>query len=151
VISDELFDRGSLELFRILDGYGPPLHEVRPFLPGGKPAKGKNAPAVDLNDWRHLKEAIRNYVYQNFNPGLLPAGNALQIEIFDKIGSTAGLFLALEPKVFVSRIRCRVFRNWKAAEDYYANSLRELKRALQGATDLESDLEDISAAESDGT
>jgi hypothetical protein len=40
--------------------------------------------------------------------------------------------LALEPQVFVSKIRGRVFRTWKSAEDYYANTLREAKRYLKG-------------------
>jgi hypothetical protein len=66
-------------------------------------------------------------VYQNFNPGLLPHDHPLRTEIFDKISSTAGLFLALEPQVFVATIRCRIFRHWKAAEDYYANALRQAK------------------------
>ena len=42
------------------------------------------------------------------------------------------LFLALEPRIFVSRIRCRIFRSWKAAEDYYANSLRQAQSQLSG-------------------
>jgi hypothetical protein len=36
----------------------------------------------------------------------------------------------VEPQVFVSKIRCRFFRTWKAAEEYYANSLRQLARYL---------------------
>jgi hypothetical protein len=142
LISDELFDRGSQELFRALDGYGPPLHEVRPFVLGGASPKGKVAPVVKLDDWQRVKEAIRNYIYQNFNPGLLPWGNVLRNDIFEKIGSTAGIFLALEPQVFVSRIRCRIFRNWKAAEAYYSNSLRELKRSFEGESMVEAD-EDV--------
>jgi hypothetical protein len=71
-------------------------------------------------------------VFQNFNPGLLPSDHPLRREIFEKIGSTAGLFLALEPQVFVSKIRGRVFRTWKSAEEYYANTLREAKRAFLG-------------------
>ena len=84
-----------------------------------------------MKDWRKVKEAIRNYVFNNFNPGLLPDNNSLRQEIFEKISSTAGLSLALEPQVFVSRIRCRIFRTWKSAEDYYANSLRELQRTFR--------------------
>jgi predicted DNA-binding protein (UPF0278 family) len=62
--------------------------------------------------------------------------------IFEKISSTAGLFLALEPQVFVSKIRCRFFRTWKAAEDYYANSLRELARYLGVPTEENEIIED---------
>lgn len=62
--------------------------------------------------------------------------------MFDKISSTAGLFLALEPQVFVSRIRCRIFRNWKAAEEYYANSLRELKNYFSNVPALDIEFDD---------
>jgi len=95
-----------------------------------------------LNDWKQVKEAIRNFVYQNFNPGLLPYEHHMRQEIFGNISSTAGLFLALEPQVFVSKIRGRIFRNWKAAEDYYANTLREAKRALQGDEDIDADADE---------
>jgi hypothetical protein len=69
-------------------------------------------------------------VFNNFNPGLLADDNPLRQQVFEKISSTAGLFLALEPQVFVSKIRCRFFRTWKAAEEYYANSLRQLSNYL---------------------
>jgi hypothetical protein len=96
-----------------------------------KPEKGHPAQIiVEAKVWVKVKESLRNYTFNNFNPGLLPDDNALRQDIFDKIASTAGLFLALEPQVFVSRIRCRLFRSWKAAESYYANSLRQLKVAL---------------------
>jgi hypothetical protein len=84
---------------------------------------------------------------------LLPGDNALRQEIFDKITSTAGLFLALEPQVFVSKIRCRIFRSWKAAENYYANSLRQLKGALTdgaGVTDHE-DIDAVELAQNEGS
>lgn len=135
IISEPLFDRGSRELFGVLNKLDPPVHSLRPFLPpqAGKD-KGGQRPVVDLADWKNVKEAIRNFVFQNFNPGLLPPDHSLRREIFENIGSTAGLFLALEPQVFVSKIRGRVFRTWKAAEDYYANTLRESKRAFEGET-----------------
>jgi len=42
----------------------------------------------------------------------------------------------------VSKIRCRVFRNWKAAEDYYSNTLREAKKTLAGEQQPEPEIED---------
>jgi hypothetical protein len=81
-------------------------------------------------------------VYQNFNPGLLPQEHPLRREIFENMASTSGLFLALEPQVFVSKIRCRVFRNWKASEDYYSNTLREAKFSLAGEKQAEPEIED---------
>src|SRR5207247_721459 len=97
---------------------------------------------LDARDWVKMKEALRNYTFNNFNPSLLPRESVLRQDIFDKISSTAGLFLALEPKVFVSKIRCRIFRSWKAAEDYYSNSLREARNYFAGLTDVEPELED---------
>jgi hypothetical protein len=99
-------------------------------------AKG-NPPPIDLQDWKTVKDAVRNYTYQNLNPALLPTEHPLRREIFDKIGSTSGIFCALEPQVFVSKIRARIFRNWKAAEDYYTNTLRELKRVLKDSAPVE--------------
>jgi hypothetical protein len=141
IISEPLFDRGSRELFGVLNRLGPAVHELRPFLgKRGEELVGESPPVVQLADWKIVKEAIRNFVFQNFNPGLLPPDHSLRKQIFENIGSTAGLFLALEPKVFVSKIRGRIFRTWKAAEDYYANSLREAKRALCGeGVDAESE------------
>jgi len=104
--------------------------------------KETSKPIVGLEDWCDVKEAIRNYVFQNFNPGLLSPEHPLRRQAFENITSTAGLFLALEPKVFVTKIRCRIFRTWKAAEDHYADTLREAKRALQGAADIEIDADD---------
>jgi hypothetical protein len=149
IVSFELFDRGSRQLFARLNSLSPQVHEIRPFVEsiGSEKTNAKGThPAVALEDWKTVKEAIRNFTFQNFNPGLLPGDHPLRKEIFDKIGSTAGLFYALEPQVFVSRIRARIFRNWKAAEDYYANSLRELKRALSGEADIEPEEEEPEAS-----
>lgn len=142
IISEPLFHRGSRELFGVLHGLDPAVHEIRPFTDKHKAAPSdKPVPVVALEDWKDVKEAMRNYVFQNFNPGLLPNDNSLRREIFESIGSTAGLFLALQPQVFVSKIRGRIFRTWKSAEDYYANTLREAKRAF-GSKRFESDRED---------
>ncbi len=122
VISDELFDRGSRALFTELHQLDPPLHQIRPYLYDKKTG---TPPEIPLKHWRKFKEAARNFIYQNFNPGLLSRDHPLRSEIFDAISSTSGLFLALAPQVFVSKLRCRAFRTWKSAEDYYANSLRE--------------------------
>ena len=121
IISGELFDSGTHELFRHLHNLGPALIYAN-----------KQPVNVDALDWRLHKEAIRNFVYGNFNPSHLPDNNPLRNQIFTSITSTSALFLALEPQVFVSRIRCRIFRNWRAAEAYYINSLRQLKRQLAG-------------------
>lgn len=154
VISDELFDSGSRELFAHVNSLKPNSNEIRDFqhCNGGadsiikcntQPGESK----VPLENWRAAKDAIRNFVFQNFNPGLLPYNNHLRSEIFNKISSTAGLFLALEPKVFVSKIRCRIFRTWKAAEAYYANSLRELGQSLDGeSVDISEDDETLGAS-----
>ena len=58
------------------------------------------------------------------------------------MASTSGLFLALEPQVFVSKIRCRVFRTRKAAEDYYSNTLREAKFQFKGEKEIEPEIDD---------
>ena len=141
IISNDLFDHGSRELFAWLDQQGPPLHTVRPHL-SKHAAKKTDAPVVPLEIWKVVKEAIRNFKFQNFNPGLLPGSHPLRRDFFDKIASTAGLFLALEPRVFVSKIRGRVFRTWRAAEDYYTNTLRQVKEAEEGHVDVESDIDD---------
>lgn len=143
VISEELFHHGSYELFRSLNSVDPSVHAARAI----RTERGK-APMVqvDARDWVRMKEALRNYTFNNFNPSLLPGDNGLRQDIFDKITSTAGLFLALEPQVFVSKIRCRIFRSWKAAENYYANSLRQLKIALVDG-EAATDHEDIDAVE----
>lgn len=124
LISELLFLEGSQALFQELNQVGPPLHLGKGFNP--KPVQ------VESEIWRKVKEAIRNFVFNNFNPGLLPYGHPLSQRIFDGIASTTGLFLALEPQIFVSKIRCRIFRSWKAAEDYYANSLRQAQSQLKG-------------------
>jgi hypothetical protein len=134
IISEPLFYRGSKQLFETLHQIGPSVYSV-------KSAKGKT-PVVDLGDWVKVKDSIRNFVYQNFNPGLLPQDHPLRREIFENMASTSGLFLALEPQVFVSKIRCRVFRNWKAAEDYYSNSLRDAKFSLIGEGQPEPEIDD---------
>ncbi|SPE27160.1 hypothetical protein SBA5_580039 [Candidatus Sulfotelmatomonas gaucii] len=146
VISEPLFYKGSRELFETLNQLQPSVYSVR--------APAKDPPVVDLKDWVKVKESIRNFVFQNFNPGLLPHDHPVRREIFENMASTSGLFLALEPQVFVSKIRCRVFRNWKAAEDYYSNSLREAKFALVGQKQPEPEMDDDDVdleAPSDGT
>jgi hypothetical protein len=135
VISEPLFYRGSRQLFETLNQLRPSVFDVNSPKP-------KSSPVVDLQDWVKVKNSIRNFVYQNFNPGLLPPDHALRREIFENMASTSGLFLALEPQVFVSKIRCRVFRNWKAAEDYYSNSLREAKFTLIGEGQPEPEIDD---------
>lgn len=124
IISEELFQEGSRELFGEARDFPPPLHEIREHL---RDPDGARAPEMAPDNLRRLKEAVRNFTYDNFNPGLLSPGNPLRRRIFDNITSTTGVFLALDPKVFVSRVRCRIFRTWRAAEDYYANALRDLK------------------------
>ena len=147
VISEELFHLGSFELFKSLNYVAPPVHAARETIKskrGGEPTVTVNA-----KDWVKVKESLRNYTFNNFNPSLLPADSQLRQDIFDKISSTAGLFLALEPQVFVSKIRCRIFRSWKAAESYYSNSLRQLKAALDdddGTVVDHEEVEEISAA-----
>jgi len=140
VISHSLFDQGTHALFQHINKVGPPLD----FNARSNPV------SVPAGEWRVHKEAVRNYVYENFNPGLLPFDHALRREVFSNISSTSALFLALEPQVFVSKIRCRVFRNWRAAEAYYTNSLRQLKAMLSGGRadviELEDDDDDESVA-----
>ena len=53
----------------------------------------------------------------------------------------------MEPQVFVSQIRCRVFRTWKSAEDYYANTLREAKFQFMGEKQPEPEVEDAEELE----
>lgn len=100
--------------------------------PGIKYEASPKTVQVEGRDWDKVKKAIRNFVFNNFNPGLLRHGHPLRSRILDGIESTTGLFLALEPQIFVSKIRCRVFRSWKAAEDYYANSLRVAQSQMKG-------------------
>jgi len=137
IISERLFYRGSKQLFETLNQLEPSVYGVRSAGDRGKPS-----PVVKLDDWLKVKNSIRNFVYQNFNPGLLPSDHSLRREIFENMASTSGLFLALEPQVFVSKIRCRVFLNWKAAEDYYSNTLREAKFSLAGEREPEPEDED---------
>ena len=146
IISEDLFHLGSYEIFKSFNTIDPTVHAAREI----KPKRGETAKIeVVAKDWVKIKESLRNYTYNNFNPSLLPTSNQLRQDIFDRISSTAGLFLALEPQVFVSKIRCRIFRSWKAAESYYANSLRQLKIALsEGAEAIEhDDAEELEAVE----
>lgn len=138
IISEPLFYRGSRQLFETLNQLGPSIYAVQSV----RFDQAKTLPAVDLDDWVKVKNSLRNFVYQNFNPGLLPQDHPLRREIFENMASTSGLFLALEPQVFVSKIRCRVFRNWKAAEDYYSNTLRQAKFGLSGERQPEPEVED---------
>ena len=54
----------------------------------------KERPEVDLEDWLKVKDSVRNFVYENFNPGLLPQDHPLRREIFENmvfdIGSLSG-------------------------------------------------------------
>jgi len=136
IISSVLFDNGTHELFRHLHNVGP-----------GIDFNNRSPVSVESRDWRLHKEAVRNFVYENFNPSHLPEGNRLRDQIFTNISSTSALFLALEPQVFVSKIRCRIFRHWRAAEAYYVNTLRQLKRQLtsskpSGTGDIDVDDDD---------
>jgi hypothetical protein len=136
IISEPLFYKGSRLLFVTLNTLQPSAYAVKNKKPKDHP------PVVDLKDWVRVKDSIRNFVYENFNPGLLPHDHPLRIEVFENMSSTSGLFLALEPQVFVSKIRCRVFRTWKAAEDYYSNTLREAKQQFEGDVESEIDIDD---------
>jgi hypothetical protein len=138
IISEDLFYRGSRQLFETLNQLEPSVYSAR----SARFDKSRTPPMVNLDDWLKVKDSIRNFVYQNFNPGLLPQDHPLRREIFENMASTSGLFLALEPQVFVSKIRCRVFRSWKAAEDYYSNTLREAKFSLMGEKHSEPEVED---------
>lgn len=138
IVSERLFHHGSRELFRYVNTLGPAMNAAREAIERHDREELK----VDPRVWRTVKEAVRNYVYQNFNPGLLPNDSELKQDIFEKISSTSGLFLALEPKVFVSKIRCRVFRDWRAAEDYYTNSLRELNKFFEGKGEVELEIDE---------
>jgi len=69
----------------------PGLGEIRRYL-FGEGTKNTAKPVVPLDNWRKVKEAIRNFVYENLNPGLFPSEHPLRIEIFSKISGTAGLF-----------------------------------------------------------
>ncbi len=138
LISEPLFLEGSQALFQELNAAGPPLTF------SDKPHRQKPV-EVSGPVWKSVKEAIRNFVFNNFNPGLLSYSHPLRMRIFNGISGTTGLFLALEPQVFVSKIRCRIFRTWKAAEDYYANSLRQAQATFRGeAAELVDDEEDDS-------
>lgn len=79
IISEPLFHRGTLELFEELSRLPPALHDVRPAADAGKKIE------VDARSLKRLKEATRNFVYQNFNPGLLSGQHKLRRDIFEKI------------------------------------------------------------------
>lgn len=66
VISEPLFYRGSRELFATVNDLDPPLHKIRPFL---RSPEVENAPVVPLVNWRRAKDVVRNFVYENLNPG----------------------------------------------------------------------------------
>jgi hypothetical protein len=138
IISEPLFYKGSRKLFTTLNPLEPSVSQIKAVKSG----KNKSTPVVDLDDWLKVKDSVRNFVYENFNPGLLPPEHALRQEIFENMSSTSGLFLALEPQIFVSKIRCRVFRTWKAAEDYYSNTLREAKFQFKGEKEIEPEIDD---------
>lgn len=135
IISEDWFHQGSGELFKQFNFVGPSASSTRGAIKSSKTQQIH----IEHKDWADIKDSIRNYVFNNFNPGLLVDDNPLRQQVFEKISSTAGLFLALEPQVFVSKIRCRFFRTWKAAEEYYANSLRLLSRYL-GAPEEENEV-----------
>jgi hypothetical protein len=139
IISEPLFYKGSRKLFSTLNPLEPSVYQIKAGK-GGK--NNKSMPIVDLDDWLKVKDSVRNFVYENFNPGLLPPEHPLRQEIFENMSSTSGLFLALEPQIFVSKIRCRVFRTWKAAEDYYSNTLREAKFQFKGEKEIEPEIDD---------
>jgi hypothetical protein len=147
LISEPLFLEGSQALFQELNATGPQLS----FSPGHR----QQDVQVEGDVWKTLKEAIRNFVFNNFNPGLLSGSHPLRIRIFNGISGTTGLFLAIEPQVFVSKIRCRIFRTWKAAEDYYANTLCEAHKKLRGQrvepVDDEEDLSPSGETDSNGS
>lgn len=130
IVSEGLFHKGTHELFEELAQLDPPLYVVRSHI-----ERQQERIEIAAKPLRSIKEGIRNFVFGNFNPGLLSPGNRLRHEIFNKISSTSGLFLSLEPQVFVSKIRCRVFRTWKTAEDYYSNTLHEAKNAFAKGRD----------------
>ena len=129
IISEEWFQKGSFELFKSINRSRSSSPESHP-RDSNHHSKSNESTTTD-----EMREAIRNYSYSNFNPGNLPDDNLLRTEIFEKISSTAGLFLALQPQVFVSKIRCRFFRTWKAAEDYYSNTLRQLNKFFIQSTE----------------
>jgi hypothetical protein len=130
IISSKWFDEGTHEVFADLRNVGPRYDYDW---------SNTNPVSVPADDWRRLKEAVKNFTFENFNPSNLSDGNALKDKIFSNISSTSALFLALEPQVFVSKIRCRIFRHWRAAEAYYVNSLRSLKGVLSGARNASED------------
>jgi len=125
IISEHWFHLGSNALFSELN---TSKHKLRIGTDQHRTNLKNVELTVNAGHIVTIQDAIRNFVNNNFNPSLLSDSNPLKKEIFEKIASTAGLFLALEPSVFVSKIRCRFFRYWKAAEGYYANTLKVLSK-----------------------
>ena len=83
VISQPLFYEGSRELFSYFNRLDPPVHKIRPFLTQSS-QRGAQPPVVPLENWKDVKEGIRNFTFENFNPGLLPDDNHLRRDIFGK-------------------------------------------------------------------
>jgi hypothetical protein len=106
LISEPLFLEGSQALFQELNTAGPRLS----FSESPHAAKPVQVEAVV---WKDVKEAIRNFVFNNFNPGLLSGGHPLQVRIFNGISGTTGLFLALEPQAFFPEYAAEFFERGK--------------------------------------
>ena len=97
----------------MVNQFGPAVHEVR-VQSGPDRNWGSKEAQVGARDWRTVKETVRSFIFDNFNPGLLPNDNAFRNDIFDRISSISGLLLALEPQVLVGKIRARIFRTWSS-------------------------------------
>ena len=124
IISEQWFHKGASEIFNHLNT----IRSYKDRSQDYEKSKKNQKIEIEAKTILAFQDAINNFVNNNFNPSGLPDGNALKREIFEKISSTSALFLALEPQVFVSKIRCRFFKSWKAAESYYANSLRNVAK-----------------------
>ena len=135
VISEKWFHSGSLEIFNHLNT----KRSVEDRKKDHERSKKNEKIEIEARTILIFQEAIRNFVNNNFNPSLLPDANMMKNDIFEKISSTSALFLALKPQVFVSKIRCRFFKSWKAAELYYANSLRTVAKNYKHMQISESD------------
>lgn len=128
IISKCWFDKCSHHLFKHLNDK---LYSIINQISNSENTSPNNSKEIS-GKLSQIKDGINNFVYHNFNPASLPHGDPIHDMIFSEIASTATLFLTLEPKIPASKIRCRFFRNWKSAEGYYTNSLRELKKSFQG-------------------
>jgi hypothetical protein len=91
--------------------------------PKGEPSI-KQHPFVNLRDWKLVKEAVRNFVYQNFNPGLLPFEHHMRQEIFGNISSTAGLFLAPALGVTLSQSGGEVEQAFRSGLNFLLGQVR---------------------------